>query len=245
MIDKSKNEIVYIASCSCGKDSVAMVLTLIEKQYPLDCVVFLDTGNEFSSIYNVWDKVSKICKENNIRCEKIIPQFTFDYGFSEKEVKARNGEIKKGYSWCGGRARWMTTLKQKALHEFYNRQFNNCTIIEYIGIAKDELNRVTIKRDNYIKMYPLIYWGMSENDCLIKCFKAGIEWVENNGVNLYQVLDRVSCYCCKNKNLQELKAMYEHLPEYWQKLKDMQAKTSMPFRDDLRIADLEEKFKVK
>ena len=73
-----------------------------------------------------------------------------------------------------------------------------------------------------------------------KCFKAGIEWVENNGVNLYQVLDRVSCYCCKNKNLQELKAMCEHLPEYWQKLKDMQAKTSMPFRDDLRIEDLEE-----
>ena len=50
----------YIASCSCGKDSVAMVLTLIEKQYPLDCVVFLDTGKEFQAIYNVWDKLTKI-----------------------------------------------------------------------------------------------------------------------------------------------------------------------------------------
>lgn len=40
----------YIASCSCGKDSVAMVLTLIEKEYPLDCVVFLDTGKEFNAI---------------------------------------------------------------------------------------------------------------------------------------------------------------------------------------------------
>ncbi len=51
----------YIASCSCGKDSVAMVLTLIEKEYPLDCVVFLDTGKEFQAIYQhlpeYWQKL--------------------------------------------------------------------------------------------------------------------------------------------------------------------------------------------
>ena len=59
----------------------------------------------------------------------------------------------------------------------------------------------------------------------------------------YQVLDRVSCYCCGNKNLKELKAIYEHLPEYWQKLKDMQDKTSIPFRDKETIYDLEARFK--
>lgn len=41
----------YIASCSCGKDSLAMVLMLIEKQYPLDYVLFFDAGKEFKSIY--------------------------------------------------------------------------------------------------------------------------------------------------------------------------------------------------
>lgn len=30
----------YIASCSFGKDSLAMVLLLIQKKYPLDEVVF-------------------------------------------------------------------------------------------------------------------------------------------------------------------------------------------------------------
>lgn len=28
---------------------------------------------------------------------------------------------------------------------------------------------------------------------------------------------RVSCFCCANKNLKELKAIYKFLPEYWQK----------------------------
>ena len=46
-----------------------------------------------------------------------------------------------------------------------------------------------------------------------------------------------------NKNLKELKAIYKHLPEYWQKLKDMQDKTAIPFRDKETIYDLEERFK--
>ena len=83
---------------------------------------------------------------------------------------------------------------------------------------------------------------MTENDCLVKAFKYGIEWLEDDGTNLYQVLDRVSCYCCGNKNLKELKAIYEHLPTYWQKLKDMQDKTAIPFRDKETIYDLERRF---
>ena len=41
----------YVASCSCGKDSLAMILALIEKAWPLDYVVFFDAGKEFKSIY--------------------------------------------------------------------------------------------------------------------------------------------------------------------------------------------------
>ena len=43
----------YSASFSGGKDSTAMVLLLIKNHYPLDEVVFYDTGMEFSAIYNV------------------------------------------------------------------------------------------------------------------------------------------------------------------------------------------------
>ena len=45
----------YIASVSWGKDSLCMLLLLIEKQYPLDEVVFFDTGMEFRAIYHIRD----------------------------------------------------------------------------------------------------------------------------------------------------------------------------------------------
>ena len=57
----------YIASVSFGKDSLAMLLLLIEKKCPLDEVVFYDTGMEFQAIYNIRDKILPILKENNIQ----------------------------------------------------------------------------------------------------------------------------------------------------------------------------------
>lgn len=41
----------YIASCSFGKDSLAMILRILEEDKPLDEVIFFDTGMEFKSIY--------------------------------------------------------------------------------------------------------------------------------------------------------------------------------------------------
>lgn len=41
----------YIASVSFGKDSLAMLLRLMEESWPLDVVVFYDTGMEFDCIY--------------------------------------------------------------------------------------------------------------------------------------------------------------------------------------------------
>ena len=84
---------------------------------------------------------------------------------------------------------------------------------------------------------------MSETDCLEYCRKQGIWWLES-GIDLYNILDRVSCWCCANKNLKELKNYYLYLPEYWQKLKDLQSRTDRPFKNNkYTIFELEKKFK--
>ena len=52
-----------MASCSFGKDSLAMILRLIEENRPLDEVVFYDTGMEFQAIYNMRDKLLPLLKQ--------------------------------------------------------------------------------------------------------------------------------------------------------------------------------------
>ena len=57
------------------------------------------------------------------------------------------------------------------------------------------------------------------------------------------VLDRVSCWCCANKNLKELRNYYKYLPKYWNKLKVFQEKTDRPFKNNkYTIFDLEKRF---
>ena len=41
----------YIVSLSGGKDSTAMLLRLIEEGYPIDLILFCDTGLEFPQMY--------------------------------------------------------------------------------------------------------------------------------------------------------------------------------------------------
>lgn len=225
----------YIASVSFGKDSLAMLLKIIEKGYPLDEVVFYDTGMEFQAIYNIRDKVIPILKTHNIKYTELTPKQPFKYTMFEKPVKKRDGTISKGYSWCGGRCRWGTTEKLKAIEKYCKGCF------EYVGIAADEPTRLSKERKGN-KIFPLAELNMTERECLLYCYEKGFDWNED-GIELYSILDRVSCWCCANKNLKELKNYYKHLPRYWQKLKELQLKTSRPMKyNKYTVFDLEKKF---
>ena len=103
-----------------------------------------------------------------------------------------------------------------------------------------EPNRI---KDDIHKIYPLVEWEMTESNCLQYCYEHGYSWNEN-GVELYDVLDRVSCWCCRNKNLKELKNIYIYLPEYWQRLRGLQSRIDSPMKGEGKsVFELEERFK--
>lgn len=231
----------YIASVSFGKDSLAMLLRLLEEKYPLDEVVYFDIGVEFDSIRANAERIIPILTARGIQMTVLKPKDEFLYTMTEKPVKKRNGTCQKGYKWCGGNCRWGTTLKLDAIAE-NNKKYGDEAIVEYVGVAADERNRINRQRNgNRVKIYPLVEWDMSEKDCLDYCYSHGWHWNEN-GYELYDLLDRLSCWCCRNKNLQELRNIYHYLPEVWQKLKDLQDKVHMPYKDGKTIHDLEMRF---
>lgn len=57
----------YIASVSWGKDSLYMLLRLMEEGAPLNEVAFYDTGMEFQAIYDIRDKVLPMLAERGIK----------------------------------------------------------------------------------------------------------------------------------------------------------------------------------
>lgn len=231
----------HIASVSFGKDSLYMLLRLIETGAPLDEVVFYDTGMEFQAIYDTRDAVLPLLAEHGISYKELTPppDCAFLYKMFDKPVEGRTNGFHYGYSWCGGRCRWGTTDKLKALDKYAEKS----EAVVYIGIAADETDRLTKERKEY-KRFPLAQWGAVEADCLRGCYDRGFEWLEN-GHRLYDLLDRVSCWCCTNKNLRELRNIRQYLPEYWEKLKDLQRRTDRPMKGEGKsVFDLDARFEM-
>lgn len=210
----------YIASVSWGKDSLAMLIKLLEENYPLDEVVFFDTEKEFNAIYDARDSMLPRLEKRGIKYTELKPTKSFDFLMFDTLVNKRDGTHKTGYGWCGGMCRWFTTEKVKTINNYYKR-FDS--IIEYIGLAYDEPLRLARLKEN--QKAPLAEWKITEKDALRICYEHGWDFG-----GLYEILKRVSCWCCRNKNLKELNNYRKCLPEYFDKLVEIEEKLHEPMK---------------
>ena len=104
----------HYLSFSGGKDSTFLLLELLRRKYPLDEVVFFDTGWEFPAMYEHIEKIKQICSENGIEFVALHPPKDFDYLMLEHVTNKGN----VGYSWCGGNSRWGTAYKTQTLDKY-------------------------------------------------------------------------------------------------------------------------------
>lgn len=228
----------HIASVSFGKDSLAMVLELMRREYPLDEAVFFNTGMEFDAIYRTRDRAVPIMEAHGVKYTELKMEPDFQYLLLEKPVLKKNGTQACGYSWCGWGSRWGTRMKTAALGK-YLKQYGET--IDYIGIAADESHRARKKKG---KCYPLVKWWLTEEDCLKLCYANGFFW-EQDGVRLYDIMSRVSCWCCRNKSISSLRNMYRYLPDTWRKLCHLQERCEAPYLGKRgSVFDLEERFRL-
>ena len=227
-----------------------MVLRILEENLPLDEAIFFDTGMEFDSIYHNRDRMKMLLIKRKVLFFELSSKNHFLFDMFVRPIKYRDPQSKPypihyGYEWCGGRGiRWGTSGKLSSIMNHYKEYYPDEEITEYVGIAADESGRIRENsRIGVTKAYPLFDWGMTEDDCLTYCYNHGWNWDEN-GIELYSVLDRVSCWCCQNKNLKELKNIYMYLPEYWQRLRGLQSRICAPMKGEGKsVFQLEERFK--
>lgn len=206
---------------------------MLEKGIKIDEVVFIDTGAEYPGMY---EHIEKVTKENNIVFTTLRFPNSFEY-YMLDHVKQKGKAVgTKGYGWCGGLCRWGTTLKKQVFAKYVKEKYNN-QIIEYQGIAADETARLTKNNDKKWEVrYPLAEWNITESEALEYCYSKGYDWG-----GLYKRLDRVSCWCCRNKNLKELKNIFIHMPDTWERLKALEKQIGEPYRSYKKIVGYENK----
>lgn len=228
----------HIVSFSGGKDSTALLLKMIENNMQIDEIIFCDTGVEFPEMY---EHIKQVKKYINLPITTLKNEYNFEYYmFEHVKTKGKN-KGSKGYSWSDFRNRWCTYLLKQQLTNRHLKQYKNYNIIEYHGIAFDEMHRANKNKDKRNIKYPLIDWQMTGQDCINYCYSKGFNWG-----GLYEKLSRVSCYLCPLQRLSELKIIYTEYPELWQYMKELDKRSieqfGRKFRSDYSIEELEKKF---
>lgn len=214
----------HIVSFSGGKDSTAMLLRMIELDYPIDEIIFADTKLEFPEIYDYIDKIERYIDMPIIRLKT---DKEFDDWFYGKVTRGKNKGMQRGFPLVAYPCYWNREAKLNVLEK---RCKGN---IRYIGIASDEPNRIR-EKEGYI--YPLVDWGWTESDCIDYLQKLDM-------LNpLYERFDRLGCYLCPKQNLKSLESLYRYYPELWTKLKKYEKEDPKGFRPDITLDELEVRF---
>ena len=215
----------HIVSFSGGKDSTAMLLRMIKLDMPIDEIVFADTTLEFPEIYDWIDKIEKIIK---IPITRVTAKHSFDSWFYGHWTKGKNTDKIRGFPFVTRPCWWQRDCKDIPMSKLCKGN------ITYIGIAKDEENR--IQRKVYSKgiyKFPLIEWGWTEKDCINYLKKRGLEHP------LIDKFKRTGCWLCPKQSKKSLKNLYLYYPELWNKLKQYEKNSPQGFKPNFKLSEFE------
>ncbi len=110
--------------------------------------------------------------------------------------------------------------------------------VQYIGIAKDEPKRLQRLKKGQVSL--LEKYDHTEQDARRLCQRAGLL------SPVYQFTDRGGCWFCPNAKRAELHHLYDHHPELWGRMLELQAlpgKVSEKFDRTRRFSDIDEQFR--
>lgn len=194
-----------------GVDSTAMIIGLIERQQPIDLILFADTGGERPHTYKHIEFFSNWLKERGYPEITIVNKVRRDGSREtlEQECHRRKNlpSIAYGFKSCSQKHKIAPQDKflnhwQPAIDCWKTGQ----KVVKYIGYDAGESHRAdnAAKRNDpkYDYEYPLIEWGWEREDCLEAIDKAGIPSPGKS-----------ACFFCPSSKKHEIIDLYNQYPE--------------------------------
>lgn len=229
----------YIASCSFGKDSLAMLIKIKELGMPLDEVIYCDIkfndkiSGEMPLMAEWIPTAERILKEKfDIEVKHLTYKKTFEEQFFTVKQKGKHiGDI-YGFpyivgAWCNSR------LKIEPMRQ-YLKNIND-DVMQYVGIAYDEPKRYE-RLNHETHIAPLYDLGITEKEAMEICR-------EHNLLSpIYNNSFRGGCWFCCKQSKKQLRYLYDNYPNLWNKLVELEPYSHNTFRADSSIEFLNKKF---
>lgn len=233
----------HIASCSFGKDSLATILLALEHGEPLDEAVYCEVMFDKSISGEVPEHRDFIYNTALPRLEQMgVPVRVLR---SDKTyVDLFTGQVTRGpkkgklraFPICG-KCYVQRDCKIRPIRQ-YQKTLPPDTV-HYIGIARDEQERLLRLTGPQVSLLEKYHY--TEEDAMQLCRKAGLL------SPVYEFTNRGGCWFCPNAKKKELRHLYDHHPNLWAKMLELQAlpgKVSEKFNRAETFSDIDARFRA-
>lgn len=208
---------IYIASCSFGKDSIATILLALENGEPLDRVVFAEvmfghsrgiSGELPEHIEWVYSTAIPKLEAMGVKVDVVRAERDYMYFFSTMVKGAGRWQGKKYGFPIAGMCCINRDCKLAPIRK-YLKSFED--VVQYIGIAKDEPNRLG-RLDGVKKISLLDKYGYTEAMARQKAEEYGLL------SPIYQTGSRNGCWFCPNCSIKQFGRFRKAHPDLWAEL---------------------------
>lgn len=235
---------IHIASCSFGKDSIATILLALENNEPLDRVVFSEVMFDISRGISgeipehiEWIYSTAIPKFEQMGVKVDIVRADTDYLHWFYHIRKGYYEGKKQGFLRGGMCGLTVKCKIAPIRN-YCKQFKDCDIITYVGIAWDEFKRLKRLKKNQISLLKKYYY--TERMAMELCRKYNLV------SPIYKTGTRGGCWFCPNAKIKSFAELKNNHPHLWQELVELSKESnliSQNFKYGMTLQEVERKMK--
>ena len=232
----------HILTCSFGKDSIATALLALQHGEPLDELVYSEVM--FSDTVSgelpehkrfIYETAIPYFEKRGIHTRVLRGQKTYLDCFY-RIVSRGNAEGKLASFPLTGRCSIQRDCKLPPIRN-YQKTLPQDTVY-YLGIAADEPIRLARLKANQTSL--LAKNNLTEKDAWAMCQAEGLL------SPLYAFTGRGGCWFCPNAKLSELRHLYDHHPDLWQKMMRLQivpGKVTEKFNRSQTFADIDAMFR--
>ena len=232
----------YLASCSFGKDSLAAILLAKKHGEPLDeavyCEVMFDktiSGEVPEHRDFIYTKGIPALERMGIKVTVLRGKKTYVDLFTGRITRGPKKGMLRSFPVCG-KCYVQRDCKLRPILR-YQKTLPSDTV-QYIGIAKDEQDRLLRLEGGQVSL--LEKYNCTEQDAKELCRQAGLL------SPIYEFAGRGGCWFCPNAKRKELRHLYDHHPELWARMLELQAlpdKVSEKFNRTQRFSDIDAMFR--
>ena len=197
-----------IVSYGGGTNSTALLIECVNRNIPIDLILFADTGAEKPHTYQYLKMFSKWCVENGLpeitRVQKTNRNGTAitleGYCFERRQLPS----IAYGFKSCSQKHK--ISPQDKFMNNWMpakDEWSRGNKITKFVGFDADEPHRVKeYIDDKYLVEYPLIDWDMGREECVNTIRGSKLE-----------LPGKSACYFCPSTKIHEIHDLKRQYPD--------------------------------